>query len=370
MDDLANLKKTPNYDMHVKYGGKVVDFGGWALSVQFAGILEEHRTVREKVGLFDVSHMGEATVKGPGALAFLQKMVSRDLSTMHDTQVYYTHLLYPTGGAVDDLMVTKLGDEDYYLVINASNTDKDVAWMKQYVGEFPGVELKNISADTAELALQGPLAEKTLQKLTSAKLSDLKYYHVIPQAKVAGIDTMISRTGYTGEDGFEIMCAPKDANNLWEAIMQAGQEFGIKPIGLGARDTLRFEAAMPLYGQEMDENTGPIEAGLQRFVSPEKPGYIGREATLKKVDEGVAKKLVGFEMVDRGVPRHNYKVKKNGKEIGYVTTGSYAPTLDKNVGMAYVPPTETQVGNEFDIEIRGRDLKARVVKLPFYKRKK
>jgi aminomethyltransferase len=368
--DSPSLRKTPNYDMHVKYGGKVVDFGGWALSVQFSGILDEHRTVREKVGLFDVSHMGEVTVKGTGALAFLQRLVSRDLSTMADNQVYYTHMMYPNGGVVDDLMVTKLGKDDYYLVINASNTPKDIAWMLEQSKGFGDVEIKDISGETAELALQGPFAERTLQKLTGYPLSDMGYYTVAPKAKVAGINAMISRTGYTGEDGFEIFCAPKDANTLWEAIMEAGREFGIKPIGLGARDTLRFEAGMPLYGQEMDADTGPIEAGLKRFVSPDKPGFIGREATVKKLNEGVDKKLIGFELIEPGVPRNHYRVLKNGREIGHVTTGSHAPTLGKNVGMAYVAPAEAVIGNEFEVEIRGKGVRARVIKLPFYRRKR
>ncbi len=372
MDNLGSLRKTPNYDMHVKYGGKVVDFGGWALSVQFSGILEEHKIVREKVGLFDVSHMGEATVVGEQALPFLQKLVSRDLSTMVDGQIYYTHMLYPNGGTVDDLMVTRYGPTDYYLVINASNAAKDVEWMQKLAHEFPKVKVTDISADTAELALQGPLAPATLQKLTRYDLSKLKYYHAVRDVEVAGIPKcIISRTGYTGEDGFEVFTDPRNANKLWEAIMDAGQEFGIKPIGLGARDTLRFEASMPLYGQELDENTSPLEAGLGRFVNVDKPTpFIGQEALKKQVAQGLPKKLVGFEMVDRGIPRHNYKVAKNGKEIGYVTTGSYSPTLDRNIGNAFVPVSEAKIGNEFDVIVRDRPLKARIIKVPFYRRKK
>ncbi|HEY3316591.1 MAG TPA: glycine cleavage system aminomethyltransferase GcvT [Bacillota bacterium] len=369
---MDNLRKTPNYDMHFKYGGKVVDFGGWALSVQFSGILEEHKQVREKVGLFDVSHMGEATVVGEQALAFLQKLVSRDLTPMEEGQVFYTHMLYPNGGTVDDLMVTKWGPTDYFLVINASNAAKDVAWMQKLAQEFPKVKVTDLSADTAELALQGPLAPATMQKLTKVDLSKLGYYHAVRKVEVAGIpNCIISRTGYTGEDGFEVFCDPANANKLWEAIMEAGKEFGIKPIGLGARDTLRFEASMPLYGQELDQNTSPLEAGLGRFVSVDKPTpFIGQEALKKQVAEGLPKKLVGFEMVDRGIPRHNYPVAKNGKEIGYVTTGSFAPTLNKNIGNAFVPVAEAKIGNEFDVIVRGKPLKARIVKTPFYKRKK
>jgi len=368
LDEHENLQKTPFYPMHLKYGGKVVDFGGWALSVQFSGILDEHRTVRERVGLFDVSHMGEATVKGEGALQFLQRMVSRDLSTMKDNQIYYTHLLYPSGGVVDDLMVTKLGENDYYLVINASNAEKDIAWLEGHVKDFPGVEVKDISAETGEVALQGPYAEATLQKLTGSDLSKLKYYYVIPKAKVAGFEVMISRTGYTGEDGFEVFCKPGDAVELWEAIMEAGEDFGIKPIGLGARDSLRFEAGMPLYGQELDADTSPLEARLARFLSLDKPGFIGREGLLERQDKGLSKVLIGLEMVDRGIPRHNYPVLYQGRQVGYVTTGSYSPTLGKNIAMAYVPPALSAAGTELQVEVRGRALTAKVVRTPFYRR--
>lgn len=368
MDEHENLKKTPFYAMHLKYGGKVVDFGGWALSVQFSGILDEHRTVRERVGMFDVSHMGEVTVKGPQALEFLQRMVSRDLSTMKDNQVYYTHLLYPNGGVVDDLMVTKLGENDYYLVINASNAEKDVAWLYKHSAEYPQAEVNDISAETGEVALQGPYAEPTLQKLTDRDLSKLKYFNVIPKAKVAGLEVMISRTGYTGEDGFEVLCRPEDGVRLWEAIMEAGEEFGIKPIGLGARDSLRFEAGMPLYGQELDAETSPLEARLARFLSLDKPDFIGRRALLERQQKGLSKVLVGLEMIDRGIPRHDYPVLHNGARVGHVTTGMHSPTLGKNIAMAYVPPALSAVKTELEVEIRGRALRAKVVKVPFYRR--
>lgn len=371
MDEHANLKKTPFYTMHVKYGGKVVDFGGWALSVQFSGILDEHHTVRRQVGLFDVSHMGEATVKGPQALEFLQQMVSRDIADAKQYQVKYTHFLYPGGGCVDDLMVTKIADNDYYLVINAGNKDKDIAWLKAHVAAFPGAAVEDISDATGEVALQGPFAQATLQKITTEDLAALKYYYVIPRAKVAGIDVMISRTGYTGEDGFEIMCDPKDGEALWEAIMQAGAEFGIKPIGLGARDSLRFEAGMPLYGQELDAWTSPLEARLARYVSMDKPLFIGREALQLRQAEGLKKVLVGLEMIGRGIARHEYPVLDGaGQAVGYVTSGMYSPTLEKNIASAYVPPELSAVGTELAVEIRGKAVAAKVVKLPYYKRAK
>lgn len=369
MDQHEGLKKTPFYPMHLKYGGKVVDFGGWALSVQFSGILDEHQTVRDQVGLFDVSHMGEATIKGPQALSYLQHMVSRDLTPMKVNQVFYTHLLYPSGGVVDDLMVTKLRDNDYYLVINASNAEKDVAWLKEHAGGYQ-VEVKDISAATGEVALQGPYAQATLQKLTRADLGALGYYNVIPAAEVAGIRVMISRTGYTGEDGFEIMCSPEDGPALWEALMEAGDDFGIKPIGLGARDSLRFEAGMPLYGQELDAETSPLEARLARFVSLDKPKFIGRAGLMERQQRGLAKVLVGLEMVDRGIARHGHPLLQGGNEIGYVTSGMYSPTLGRNIAMGYVPPSLSAIGTEIQVGIRGKALRAKVVKMPFYRRPK
>lgn len=369
MDEHEGLKKTPFYPMHLKYGGKVVDFGGWALSVQFSGIIDEHQTVRNQVGLFDVSHMGEVTVKGPQALEYLQHMVSRDLAPMKDNQVFYTHLLYPNGGVVDDLMVTKLGDSNYYLVINASNTGKDIAWLQEHAGAYD-VEIKDISAVTGEVAVQGPYAQATLQQLTRANLSALGYYQVIPEVRVAGLEVMVSRTGYTGEDGFEIMCRPDDGPELWEAIMQAGDDCGIKPVGLGARDSLRFEAGMPLYGQELDAETSPLEARLARFVSLDKPDFIGRAGLLERQRRGLAKVLVGLEMIDRGIARHGHPLLKDGSEIGYVTSGMYSPTLGRNIAMGYVPPSLSAAGTEVDVSIRGKALRAKVVKTPFYRRPK
>lgn len=369
MDNHNEPKKTPLYDVHVRYGGRIVDFGGWALPVQFSSILEEHKAVRERVGLFDVSHMGEVTVKGPEALAYLQKMCSRDLAPMVDGQIFYTHLLYPNGGTVDDLMVNKLADGDYLLVINASNTDKDFDWLKQHTAGF-NVEVRNVSADYAELALQGPAAEQTLQKLTGTNLADLHYYHVDPVVDVSGIRCVVSRTGYTGEDGFEILCAPGQAESLWEAIMTAGKEFGILPCGLGARDSLRFEAKMPLYGQELDAETSPLEAVLGRYVDLEKGDFIGRDALLEQKEHGLKKRLIGFEMIDRGIPRHGYPILVAGREVGHVSSGSFSPTLGINIGMGFVPPEYSKIGTEIEIGVRGHNLKARVRKTPFYKRER
>jgi aminomethyltransferase len=369
MDNHAQLKKTPLYDAHIRYGGRVVDFGGWALPVQYSGIIEEHRAVRERVGLFDVSHMGEVTVKGQDALAFLQLVCARDLAPMTDGQIDYTHLLYPNGGTVDDLMVNRVSAEDYLLVINAANTDKDFAWLQEHTAGF-SIELANVTSDYAELALQGPQAVATLQKLTSTDVGAIGYYHFATNVAVAGTDCIVSRTGYTGEDGYEILCAPAAADSLWEALLAAGKEFGIIPCGLGARDSLRFEAKMPLYGQELDAETSPLEAGLGRYIDLDKGDFIGRDALLAQKANGLKKKLVGFAMVGRGIPRHGYPISVDGAVVGAVTSGSFSPTLNANIGLGYVPPELAKIGTELQIGIRGNNVSARICKTPFYKRSK
>ncbi|MCL6580205.1 MAG: glycine cleavage system aminomethyltransferase GcvT [Firmicutes bacterium] len=367
---MTELRKTPLYDMHVKYGGRIIDFGGWALPVQYTGIIEEHRTTREKAGLFDVSHMGEFRVTGTDPLGFIQKAVVNDMAKADVGQCVYSPMCYPSGGVVDDLIVYRLGEKEYLIVVNAANTDKDWAWMNDILRDFPGTRMANESAETAELALQGPRAQDILQKLADVDLSTIGYYRCRDGVKVAGIRTLVSRTGYTGEDGFEVFCAPTEAQKLWEAIMEAGRPLGLVPVGLGARDTLRFEACMPLYGQELDAERTPLEAGLGRFVSFDKGDYIGREALLAQKEKGLERKLVGLEMVGRGIPRHGYPVldADGRKEIGYVTTGSYCPSLDKNMGLAYVPVEEAEVGRRLSVGIRGKAVEAVVVQTPFYKR--
>jgi len=363
---MEGLRKTPFYDCHVEHGGKIVDFGGWALPVQFTGILQEHRTVRQKAGLFDVSHMGEIIVEGPDALAYLQRLVSNDVSRLSDGQIQYTHMLYPNGGTVDDLMVYRRGPDRYMLIVNAANADKDYAWATEHAEGFD-VEVRNESDDTAELALQGPESAVILQKLADCDLGDIRYYWFRDGVDVGGIRCTVSRTGYTGEDGFEIYCSPKDATALWKKIMEAGEDRGIRPAGLGARDSLRFEAGMPLYGQELDAETSPLEAGLARFVALDKEGFIGREALLERA-RSLPKRLVGFKMVDRGIPRTHYPVYRGDEKVGEVTSGTFSPTLGENLGMGYVPPDMARVGGEIEVEIRGKRLKARIVKLPFYRR--
>ncbi|WP_371364293.1 Aminomethyltransferase [Sporomusa rhizae] len=363
------VRQTPLYETHVKYGGKIVEFGGWLLPVQYAGILEEHKAVREKAGLFDVSHMGEVLVKGPEALAFLQKLVTNDVSRIADTQVQYTPMCYPDGGTVDDLLIYKRSNEEYFLVINAANIEKDWNWMQENSAGF-NVELTNLSDQTAELALQGPQAETIISKLTDAPLAKLGYYWFIPQTTVAGKSVMVSRTGYTGEDGFEIYCRPEDAAFLWEKLMEAGKPYGLMPTGLGCRDTLRFEATLPLYGHELSATITPIEAGIGKFVSLDKGEFNGRATLAAQKQNGPHRKIAGFVLTGRGIARADYPVVFEGRRIGTVTTGSYAPTLDKNIGLALVEAEYAKVGGKFDIEIRGKNVPAEVIAKPFYIRGK
>lgn len=360
-------RRTPLYETHLRYGGKIVEFGGWLLPVQYSGILDEHRAVREKAGLFDVSHMGEVSVKGPDALAFLQKVVTNDVARIADTQVQYSPMCYADGGVVDDLLIYRYGPDDYFLVINAANIDKDWDWLVQNAEAF-NVELKNLSDATAELALQGPLAQEILEKLTDAPLAKMQYYWFFPEVAVAGKKTMVSRTGYTGEDGFEIYCQPADAPAIWDAIIEAGRPLGLLPTGLGCRDTLRFEACLPLYGHELAADITPLEAGVTRFVKLDKPDFNGREALVKQKEEGVSRKIAGFELIERGIARAEYPVMAGDRRIGTVTSGSYAPSLDKNLGLALVEAEFAEPGREFAVEIRGKNVAAKVIAKPFYKR--
>jgi glycine cleavage system T protein len=360
-------EKTPLYATHLQYGGKIVEFGGWLLPVQYEGIIAEHRAVREKAGLFDVSHMGEVSVKGPDALAYLQKVVTNDVAKLADTQVQYTPMCYPNGGTVDDLLIYRYHADEYLLVINAANIAKDWDWFQENRAGFD-VELTNLSPELAQLALQGPLAETILAKLTAAPAGRLGYYWFLPEAEVAGRRVMVSRTGYTGEDGFEIYCQPADAPLLWEAIMEAGRPLGLMPAGLGCRDTLRFECCMPLYGHELLADISPLEAGLTRFVRLDKGDFNGRAVLAAQASEGPKRKVAGFVLTERGVARAEYPVLADGRQIGTVTTGSYAPTVDKNLGMALVEAGYAKAGTNLAVEIRGRAVAATVIAKPFYKR--
>lgn len=363
------LKRTPLFAVYERYGAKTIDFGGWELPVQFSSIKEEHEAVRTRAGLFDVSHMGEFVVKGNGSLSFLQKMMTNDVAKLKDGRAQYTLMCYEDGGTVDDLLIYKKAEGHYLLVVNAANIEKDFAWLNEHlVGD---VELANISQEIAQLALQGPLAEQVLQKLTNTALSAIGFFSFQDEVSINGVKTLVSRTGYTGEDGFEIYCRAEDAIALWEAILEAGKEEGVLPCGLGARDTLRFEAALPLYGQELSKDITPIEAGLGFAVKTDKDAdFIGKNVLKKQKEEGTARKLAGIEMMDKGIPRHGYKVFANGEEIGFVTTGTQSPTLKKNIGLALIKSEFAEVNTEVEVEIRGKRLRAKVVATPFYKRAK
>ncbi|KUK36966.1 MAG: aminomethyltransferase [Clostridia bacterium] len=364
-----SLKRTPLYPMHQKHGGNMIDFGGWELPVEYkaTGIIAEHHQVRQKAGLFDVSHMGEVDIRGEQAEAFVQELVTNDISALKENQVCYSPMCYPDGGCVDDLLIYKYDRNHYFLVINAANTDKDFAWMQEH--KLPGVTLENVSETYAELALQGPLAEEVLQSICDTDLKEINYYWFRPAVKVAGIECIVSRTGYTGEDGFELFTAPDKACELWEAILEAGKG-EVLPIGLGARDTLRFEAKMPLYGHELSREITPLEARLDRFVKLDKPTFIGKEALAGQKEKGPDRLLVELEMTGRGIPRAGYEIQKNGQKIGWVTSGGYAPTLDKNLGLALVKKEYAVPGEELDIIIRNKPVKARTGKGLFYKRTK
>jgi aminomethyltransferase len=364
---MENLKKTALINAYERYGGKVIDFAGWALPVQFEGIIPEHHAVRNAAGLFDVSHMGEVTVKGPQAFDFVQYLVTNDVAVLEENQVVYAQMCYPDGGVVDDLLVYKYTNEYFYLVINASNVEKDFQWMLDNKGNFD-VELVNISADVSEMALQGPKAQEILQKLTDTDLSEIKFFYFKDGVVVDGSKCLVSRTGYTGEDGFEIYCAHEDAERIWHKILEVGKDEGVKPIGLGARDTLRFEATLPLYGNEIDKDITPLEAGLGYFVKLDKENFIGKDALVKQKAEGLKRKVVGFEMKGRGIPRHGYEVAVNGEKIGVVTTGYFSPTLEKNIGLALIDAKYTELGTEIDILVRNKPVKAEVISKVFYRK--
>jgi glycine cleavage system T protein (aminomethyltransferase) len=364
-----DAKKTPLYDEHVRLGGNVVDYAGWYLPIQYEGLVPEHEAVRNKVGLFDVSHMGEITIKGKDALAFVDYLMTNDISKVVDNQIVYTFMCQPDGGVVDDLLVYRLGQEDFYLVVNASNTDKDYKWILDQKKDFE-VEIANISDTVGEVAIQGPLAQKVLQKLTKTDLDKITFFTLDRNVDVNGVNCMVSRTGYTGEDGFEIYTTNEGVVKVWKDLLEAGKEEGIMPTGLGCRDTLRFEASLPLYGHEMSETITPLEGGFKYFVKLDKESdFIGKEALNKQWSEGLKRKLAGFEMMGRGIPREGYEIQKDGKKIGHVTTGYMSPTLKKNIGNALIETEFTELGTEVDIMIRKKPVKAKIISKRFLKKK-
>ena len=361
----AQLRKTPLYGEHLRAGGKIVDFHGWLLPIQYGSILREHENVRTAAGLFDVSHMGEMEVSGEDSAEFLQALLTNDIAAEPGKAVY-SPMCYPDGGTVDDLIVYKRADGRYLLVVNASNTEKDYQWLLE--NKKSRVHIADRSGEFAQLALQGPKAEEILQKLVRADLGGLRNYRFINEIQADTIKIILSRTGYTGEDGFELYCSPESAPALWNMLLDAGSDYGLAPAGLGARDTLRLEAAMPLYGQELSPDISPVMAGLRRFVRPEKGKFTGREKLLEQLEKGPEQKLAGFEMLDRAVPRGGYEVYGGDIKVGYVTSGGYFPTLKKNMGLALLYTGFTAEDGKFDIKVRDGLFAARIVKLPFYRR--
>ena len=362
-------KKTPLYDEHVKLGGNVVDYAGWLLPVQYTGLIPEHEAVRNAVGIFDVSHMGEITVRGKDAVAFVDYLMTNDITKIVDNQIIYTFMCYPDGGVVDDLLVYRYDNDYLYLVVNASNSDKDYAWMLEQKGNFD-VKIENISDSVGEVAIQGPMAQKTLQKLTDFDLNKVGFFYLQRDVIVDGVNCMISRTGYTGEDGFEVYADNEGIVKVWNSVLEAGKEFGILPAGLGCRDTLRFEASLPLYGHEISEEINPLEGGFKYFVKLDKAGdFIGKEELNKQWSEGLKRKLAGFELIGRGIAREGMEIQKDGVAIGHVTTGYMSPTLKKTIGNALLASEFTDIGTEIDVIIRNKTVKAKVISKRFLKRK-
>ena len=368
------MKRTPLYDEHVALGARIVEFGGWEMPVWYEGIPAEHQAVRRDVGLFDVSHMGEFVVQGPGALDYLQRVLTNNVAELAIGQAHYTLLPNAEGGTVDDLLVYRTGPDDYLLVVNAGNIQKDLAWLQSQLPSGhaggDGVRLEDQSDRFALLALQGPRALAVLGALTPLALMEMPYYH-FQNASVAGLAAMISRTGYTGEDGFEIMVAAEDAVACWRALLAAGSAHPVRPVGLGARDSLRLEAAMPLYGNELDDATSVLEAGLGRFVDLTKQELNGLARFQSEAAGGVRRKLVGLALTERGIPRQGYRIMDGeaaGTQVGTITSGTLSPTLDIPIGMGYVSAAYAKVGTELAVEVRGRTVPAKVVRRPFYRR--
>ncbi len=372
MSKSGSAAKTPLHDEHIAAGGRMVEFAGYEMPVQYAGLTEEHHAVRQRAGLFDVSHMGEIVVRGPAALEFVQKVSCNDHQKMTVGRAQYTGLMYPEGTFVDDVLVHKTADDEFLLVVNAANRAKDFAYLTEVAGGMEGVAVEDLSDIYAQIAVQGPLAQQILQPLTEQRLGELKYYR-FTNGEVAGASAIIARTGYTGEDGFEVYTAPSAAPGLWRSLLREGAPHGLQPAGLGARDTLRFEAGMCLYGHEIDHTTTPLEANLGWIVKFGKGDFIGRDVLERQKEEGIERKLVGFELSERGIARHGYPVflhEDDSEPAGVVTSGTQSPTLGKALGLAYLPIEATKVGTEFFVRIRKRIVPARVVEVPFYSRKK
>ena len=362
------MNRTPLYEEHKKLGAKIVPFAGWEMPLSYTGVLEEHRATRSAIGLFDVSHMGRIDVTGPDAAALLDRVATSAVRKLAVGGMQYALACNEPGGILDDLMIYRFGDQRYFVCANASNAEKIFRWLMKQAAGFPGVGVTNRSAELAQLAVQGPRSRDLMRPLTEADLDHLRLRHCV-ETKVAGVPMHLSRSGYTGELGYELYLPAGRAREAWELLMKEGKARGLKPCGLGCRDTLRLEMGYPLYGNDMDETTTPIEAALEFAVDFKKKDFIGREALIRKKEKGVSRKLIGFELTRRGVPRRGCTIFSDGKEIGVVTSGNHSPSLNKGIGMAYVPTPFAEVGGELLIDIRGNAVPALVVERPFYKRR-
>ncbi len=359
----TSLRTTPLFDAHKRLGAKMVPFAGWHMPIQYAGVIQEHLAVRNGVGVFDVSHMGEIDIKGKDAAAFLQRIITNDLGNMADGSILYTVMCTEAGGIVDDLLVHRFAENHYFLCVNASNTEKNFQWIKGRAGSFD-VSVSDISLQTAQLAVQGKHAEALLKPLCDVSLEDLRYYH-FKKGKIHNNDCIISRTGYTGEDGFEIYLAWDRAPEVFQGLLDAGRPWSLAPVGLAARDTLRMEMGYALYGNDISEETGPLEAGLGWVVKLGKGGFLGSEAIARKKAAGVDRKLVGLKLTGRGVPRPHYPILKDGVKVGELTSGTFSPSLGTGIGLGYVPLEHSGPGTPMEIEIRSQKAPAEVVATPF-----
>lgn len=367
MNPATELRKTPLNAVHRQLGARMVDFGGWDMPVQYAGLVQEHMAVRTRAGVFDVSHMGEIEISGRTGEETIQKVTCNDVTTLAIGQCQYSALTTPAGTFVDDILVYRLGEKHFFLCVNAANQEKDFQWIRHNAAS--GADVVFRSNDFAQIAVQGPLAFRILEPLTDIRLAQMRYYR-FARGPFAGVESLVSRTGYTGEDGFEIYCPAAHAESVWNQVMDAGKPLGLEPAGLGARNTLRLEAKMALYGHDIDDTTTVLEADLGWICKLDKGDFIGKQALLKQKAEGIKRKLVGFEMVERGIARDRYSIEIDGQTVGSVTSGSPAPFLQRNIGLAYLPIDSCIIGTEFNVLIREKAVRAKVVPTPFYRKPK
>lgn len=357
-----DAKKTPLYEEHLRLGGKMVEYAGWSMPVEYAGggLVKEHEAVRNQAGIFDVSHMGEILIAGEEAEIFTDYLVTNDASKLKDGQVFYTFFTNEKGGVVDDLLVYRMARDRFYLVVNAANTQKDVDWVRRHQDQFR-ITVEDLSSVTAQIAVQGPSAEKIVQALTEEDLSKIEFFHFKEDVTIAGVNCLISRTGYTGEDGFEIYTAPDDVVRLWTAVLEEGGE-NILPAGLGCRDTLRFEAALPLYGNELNDDRTPVQAGFKFFVKLDKErNFIGKEALMKEQENGVTYSLAGLEFIGKGIPRHGYEVFVGDESVGEITTGYLAPTIGKSIANVLIKVPYNKLGTEVEVQVRKKRVPAKII---------